>query len=726
MTKAPNLEATLAQELALKPSQVATVVALLDEGNTIPFLARYRKEATGGLDEVALRALQDALARLRRLEERRAEVTASIAEQGLLTPELERRLAEANKLSALEDLYLPYRPKRRTRATMAREKGLAPLAALFASPPRETPAEAARRFLDAAKGVATVEEALAGARDILAEQVSEDASVRGRARTLALKEGVLQAVKAPKAEDPQGKYAQYYDFSESVARVQPHRVLACDRGEAEGVLKVSVALPEARILAFMAEALQVRAPGWREQAAEAFADGFKRLLGPAIERDVRAALTESAQSHAIGVFAANLKALLLQPPLRGQVVMGVDPGFRTGCKVTVVDATGTPREPGIAIYPHEPQKQWREAIETLRRLIAKYGVTVVAIGNGTASRETEQLVAEAIKGLAGVGYVIVSEAGASVYSASEAAREEFPDLDATQRGTISIARRLQDPLAELIKIDPQAIGVGQYQHDLDQKALSHALAGVVEDAVNHVGVDLNTASAALLTHVAGLNAKVAKAILARRIERGPFRGRTELKAVKGLGDRTFEQAAGFLRIPGGDNPLDNTAIHPESYPATRRLLEKLGLNAADPQLAAQVKARRGGLNLDALASELGVGVPTLKDILDNLEKPGRDPREELPKPHLRSEVLKLDDLKPGMRLTGTVRNVVDFGAFVDIGVKNDGLVHVSELAERFVRNPLEVVSVGDVIEVEVLEVDRQRGRVSLSRKRALSSSRTGT
>jgi uncharacterized protein len=640
-------------------------------------------------------------------------VKAALVGQGVLTPELAAKLAAADKLAAIEDLYLPFRPKRRTRASQARDRGLEPLAALFHRPPRESPLEAARRFIS--PDVKTPDAALAGARDILAEEVSEDPDVRGRARTVAMKDAVLTATKAPKAEDPQGKYAQYYAFKEPVARVQPHRVLACDRGEAEGVLRVGVDLPEGHILAFMRDKFRIQATGWKEEAELAFADSLSRLLGPAIERDVRAALTEKAQAHAIAVFAANVKALLLQPPLKDKVVMGIDPGFRTGCKVVVVDRTGTPVGAGLAIYPHEPQKQWDQALKTLRDLIARHGVEIIAVGNGTASRETEALVAEAIKGTA-AAYTIVSEAGASVYSASDVAREEFPDLDATQRGNISIARRLQDPLAELVKIDPQAIGVGLYQHDLDQKALARTLAGVVEDAVNHVGVDLNTASASLLTHVAGLTKKTAAAIVSQRQAQGGFKRREELKAVKGLGERTFVQAAGFLRIPGGADPLDNTAIHPESYAATRKLLAKLELRPGDLQA---LKARRPTLDLPSLAADLGLGVPTLKDILDALEKPGRDPREELPRPHLRQDVLKLDDLKPGMRLTGTVRNVVDFGAFVDIGLKNDGLVHVSELSNRFTRNPMEVVSVGDVIEVEVLEIDTKRGRVSLSRKRAL-------
>lgn len=714
----PPLEISLASELGVSVAAVARAVALLDEGNTIPFLARYRKEATDGMDEGQLRALQQGLARLRKLESRRSEVRQSLTEQGHLTPELEQKLAAADRLSTLEDLYLPFRPKRRTRAMVARERGLAPLAELLMRGSFEDPLVAARRYVEPAREVATPEAALAGARDILAEQASEDPHVRGRARHLSMQQAVLTASKAPKSEDPQGKYAQYYAFSEPVARLLPHRVLACDRGEAEGVLKIGVDLPEERILGMMREQHVPRQGAWRTEAEAALTDGLKRLLGPSLERDVRAALTEKAQAHAISVFAANLKALLLQPPMHGRVVLGIDPGFRTGCKVAVVDPTGKPLVEGFAIYPHEPQKRWSQAKETLRSLIQRHGVAVIAIGNGTASRETEQLVAETIQGT-DARYVIVSEAGASVYSASEVAREEFPTLEATQRGTLSIARRLQDPLAELVKIDPQAIGVGLYQHDLDQKALGSALQGVVEDAVNHVGVELNTASAALLTHVSGLNKKVASALVAHREGKGPFKRRADLKAVKGLGDRTFVQCAGFLRIANGTDPLDNTAIHPESYEPTHRLLKKLGIALDDKQLGSAVQAARKNLDLAGVAQELGLGLLTLTDILDSLEKPGRDPREDLPKPHLRQDVLKLEDLKPGMRLTGTVRNVVDFGAFVDIGVKNDGLVHVSELSDRFIRNPLEAVSVGDVVEVEVLDFDSKRGRVSLSRKRVL-------
>lgn len=697
------IETLIAREMGLSNTQVQRVIALLDEGNTIPFLARYRKEATEGLDEVQLRTLQDHLLRLRKLEDRKKEIHSSLEEQGKLTSELALAIEKADKLSTLEDLYLPFRPKRRTRAMVAREKGLEPLADFFNHPPQEAPLVVAQKFLGA--DVATAEEALAGARDILAERVAEDPSIRGWARQKTLEEGVLLS-KRGKGEDPQEKYTLYYAFEEPLRKIQLHRVLACDRGENEGILKVSIQAPEEQILKRMKLGIP-QARLWREEAEQAIEDSWKRLLFPAIERDVRGLLTERAQAHAIAVFAANIKSLLLQPPLKGKVVLGLDPGFRTGCKVVVVDQTGKPLVEGFPIYPHEPQRQWDAAIQKLKDMIQRYAVEIIAIGNGTASRETEQLVAETIKGTA-TQYLIVSEAGASVYSASDVAREEFPQLDATQRGTISIARRLQDPLAELVKIEPKAIGVGQYQHDLDQKALEQALDGVVEDAVNGVGVNLNTASVPLLTRVAGLNKKVATAILEHREKVGPFQSRTELKKVKGLGDRTFQQCAGFLRIPDGKEPLDNTAIHPESYKPAKQLLSRLGGQSHE------------NLDLEKLSKELELGIPTLQDILDNLEKPGRDPREDLPAPHLRSDVLKLEDLKPGMRLVGTVRNVVDFGAFIDIGVKQDGLVHISELSNRFLKHPLDEVSVGQVVEVEVLEIDSKRNRISLSRKRTLN------
>ena len=714
-----KLVLALVEDTGFTAAQVQRVVALLESGNTIPFLARYRKEETGGLDERGLRAIESAWGRLSQLEARREEIREALIGQGVLTPDLTRLLDAARTQSALEDVYLPYRPKRRTRAGIARERGLETLAELFTQPTRERPLDAARRFIEKVPEIVTPEAALAGAMDILAERISEDPTVRGRARTISLKEATLQVSRNPKVEDPQGKYAQYADFTESVQRAAPHRVLAIDRGEAEKILKVSVQLPDAHILRFMQDALKVPNPDWCAHADAALQDGLKRLLGPALERDIRQTLTEKAQAHAITVFAANVKALLLQPPLKGRVVLGIDPGFRTGCKVVVVDPTGRPLGDGTVIYPHEPQKQWQAAIATLRHLMTTYHVDVIAIGNGTASRETEQLVAETVAGTA-VRYAIVSEAGASVYSASEVAHEEFPDLDATQRGTISIARRLQDPLAELVKIDPASIGVGMYQHDLDQTLMQRTLAGVVEDAVNHVGVDLNTASVSLLTHVAGLNQKVARAVVNERVAQGPFRRRAALKGVKGLGAKTFEQCAGFLRILDGDEPLDATAIHPEAYPAVQKLLRQLGLRLDGADVAGAIRARRAVLDVPGLAQVCGVGVPTLEAMLEALARPGRDPREDLPAPHLRSDVLKLSDLKVGLRLTGTVRNVVDFGVFVDIGLKQDGLIHVSELATQFVKDPYALVSVGDVLEVLVIDVDAQRGRIALSRKQAIA------
>lgn len=716
MTPTASDLARFASELGLQVSQLLPSAALLDEGNTIPFLARYRKEATGGLDEVQLRALQERLERWRKLEERREVIREALQAAGVLSPDLLTKLSAVDKLASLEDLYLPYRPKRRTRASIARDLGLAPLAGMMLRPSRQAPDEAARPYVRSE--MPTVEDVLALARDIVAEQVVEEPEMRGRARKLSLQESMLTARKGPKAEDPQGKYTQYYAFAEAVRRIAPHRVLACDRGEAEGVLKVEVQLPDERILSWLRERHVPADSRWRPEVEKALTDGYKRLLAPSLERDVRQALTEQAQSHAITVFGRNLKALLLQPPLRGQVVLGIDPGFRSGCKVAVVDPTGLPRGKASVIHPHEPQNRWDEAKQTLRTLIQRHAVTVVAIGNGTASRETEQLVAETLKGTE-LRYTIVSEAGASVYSASETAREEFPDLDVTERGTISIARRLQDPLAELVKIDPQAIGVGLYQHDLEQKALGAALDGVVEDAVNSVGIDLNTASASLLTHVAGLNPRIARQIVLYRNQQGPFRRRADLLKVKGLGEKTYEQCVGFLRLPEGAEPLDNTGIHPEAYLAVRKLMAFWGQampgGVALPKLPDEAEQA-------SLAARLEIGLPTLRDILQQLEKPGRDPRDELAPMQLRQDVLKLEDVKVGMRLMGTVRNVVDFGAFVDIGVKQDGLVHVSELAERFVRNPLEVVSVGEVLEFEVMDVDLKRGRVSLSRKRVLTAS----
>jgi uncharacterized protein len=731
----PPIESRLARELSLGQSQVERTVALLDEGNTIPFITRYRKEATGGLDEEQLRKLADRLQYLRNLEARRAEVLKLLDEGSHLTPELAAQLSAAETLQAIEDIYLPFRPKRRTRAQVAREQGLQPLAdALLAQEAGGQSREAlAAPFVDPERGIADVEAAYAGARDIVAETVAETAAVRQAVREATRRTGVVRAARKDEAADAEGKYRLYYEFGEALTTLPPHRILAINRGEREGALKVEV---EANHEAFIATLQRRYATGRgfvADEARAAVADGYKRLLAPAIERDLRGDLTERAEEHALTIFAANLRGLLLQPPLRGRIVMGIDPGYRTGCKVAVVDATGKYLEGGV-IYLHQPDK----ARETLLRTAQKWGVQVVAIGNGTASRETETLVAEVIRGIGDRGwgavdnshppspilhpplrYVMVSEAGASVYSASQAAREEFPDLDATQRGNVSIARRLQDPLAELVKIDPKALGVGLYQHDVDQKRLGAQLEMVVESCVNYVGVDLNTASAALLGYVAGLNSKTAKAVVAHRDANGPFGSRQQLLKVKGLGPKAFEQAAGFLRLPDAPDPLDHTAIHPESYAAARKLIATFGADGELPNVAAGVRAQlEGGRTLAQLAAELGVGEPTLADILEAMAKPGRDPRDDAAPPILRADVLKMEDLQPGMWLKGTVRNVVDFGAFVDIGVKQDGLVHVSELADRFVKNPLDVVQVGDVVDVRVLSVDAARGRIGLSMRKA--------
>jgi uncharacterized protein len=702
-------------------------VALLDEGNTIPFITRYRKEATGGLDEEQLRALADRLQYLRNLEARREEVRAHLEQGGHLTEELATLLAGAETLQAIEDIYLPFRPKRRTRAQVAREQGLQPLAdALLAQDTGgKSRDELAAPLVDPEKGVADVEAAYAGARDILAETIAETAQVRQAVREATRRTGMLRAVRKEESADAEGKYRLYYDFGEKLAALPPHRILAINRGEREGVLKVDL---EANHDAFIGT-LQRRyatAPGWiGDEARAAVSDGYKRLLAPAIERDLRNELTERAEAHALTVFAANLRGLLLQPPLRGKVVMGIDPGYRTGCKIAVVDATGKYLEGGV-VYLHQPDK----AKETLLQTVRKWSVQIMAIGNGTASRETEALVAEVIRGMGDgaqppssiphppLRYVMVSEAGASVYSASEAAREEFPDLDATQRGNVSIARRLQDPLAELVKIDPKALGVGLYQHDVDQKRLGEQLEAVVESCVNFVGVDLNTASAALLGYVAGLNSKTARAVVAHRDAGGPFSSRKQLLKVRGLGPKAFEQAAGFLRIADAPDALDNTAVHPESYAAARALIDRFE-GAPLPEVAARVRQlfAVGQATPARLAADLGIGEPTLLDMLDALARPGRDPRDDAPPPILRADVLKIEDLQPGMWLKGTVRNVVDFGAFVDIGVKQDGLVHVSELADRYVRNPLDVVQVGDVVDVRVLIVDVARGRIGLSMRK---------
>jgi uncharacterized protein len=705
----------VARELNLARAGVAAAVALFDEGNTIPFVARYRKEMTGALDEEQLRQVEARVGYLRRLAERKEAVLKSIEEQGKLTPELEAAIKAAETLQLVEDLYLPYKPKRRTRATIARERGLEPLADLLLAQEEEGPLEErATEYLS--EEVPDVEAALAGARDILAERITEDAALRGEARRLALGRSfvVCELAGEEKEVDAGGKYRLYHDLTLPLGEVQPHQWLAISRGEAEGALKVHLELPDEEIVDLF-EIGFLRGPRRpiRDQVEAAIGDGYRRLLAPSLERDLRSAQSEEASKHGIQIFASNLRSLLLQPPLRGRVVMGIDPGLRTGCKVAVVDATGKLLGT-TTVYVHRPGRPWEEAKRSLAAAAESARVEVIAVGNGTGSRETEQLVAELIEDFPQLRYTMVNEAGASVYSASRLAREELPDLDVSLRGAVSIARRLQDPLAELVKIDPRSIGVGLYQHDVDQKELTQALDAVVESVVNYVGVDVNTASPALLRYVAGLSRSVAGNVVAYRDEHGPFQKRSDLKKVKGLGPKAYEQAAGFLRVPESANPLDNTAIHPESYPVVKRLLELAGTRLKARDMMGRVRAVRDELGLEGLAVLLEVGEPTLADILDGLERPGRDPRDELPAPILRRDVLKMEDLREGMRLKGTVRNVVDFGAFVDIGVKQDGLVHVSKMADRYVRDPFEVVSVGDVVEVTVVSVDLERGRIGLS------------
>ncbi len=703
-----NYDQKLAAQLGLRPAQVASTIELLDGGNTLPFIARYRKEITGGLDEDQIRQLLESVTRLRAVDERRDTIVASIEEQGLLTPELHGQIAAAETLTELEDLYQPYKPKRRTRASIARDLGLQPLADLILAQARtsQTPEQLAASFISDA--VPTAEAALAGARDIAAETISDNAEVRGQTRLKAMRFGLMQARKIKDAQDDKGVYQLYYEFEYRLDRIKPYQVLAINRGEAEKVLRVSIDIAERdwRQAVEMVFRADRRSP-LAEQLELAIDDAARRLLLPAIERDVRAALTEQAEAHAITVFATNLRGLLNQPPLTGQTVLGLDPGYRTGCKVAVVDPTGKVLATDT-IYPHEPQRRWNDALRTLAALVEQYGVTLITIGNGTASRETEQLAAELTRG-GGLHYLIVNEAGASVYSASPLARAELPDLDVTLRGAVSIARRAQDPLAELVKIDPQSIGVGMYQHDVNQKRLTEALDGVVETVVNRVGVDVNTASPALLTHVAGIGPKLAERIVAHRNTAGPFRSRTALQKVGGLGPKAFEQAAGFLRIREGDEPLDASAIHPESYAVAQGLLARAGLkqDAALAEREAALDRLQAAVPLDVLAAELHTGVPTLTDIIEQLIRPGRDPRADLPAPILRSDVLSMDDLLPGMRLNGTVRNVVDFGAFVDIGVKQDGLLHRSQLPPGYILN------LGDIIQVDILNVEKERGRISL-------------
>ncbi len=705
----------LAQELEIKPWQVEAAVKLIDEGNTIPFISRYRKEATGSLNDEVLRKLFERLNYLRNLEEKKAQVLATIEEQGKLTPELRAQIEAAQTLVVVEDLYRPYRPKRRTRATIAKEKGLEPLANLILlQMTKNSPEKEAEAFLSEEKEVHTVQEAIEGAKDILAEAVSDEADYRIRIRAMTMKEGMLTS--EAKDEEAQSVYEMYYHFSEPLAKVAGHRVLALNRGEKEKFLTVKIEAPEEKVLQYLEKQVIKRDnPHTSPILREVVQDSYKRLIAPAIEREIRSELTEKAEDGAISVFGKNLEQLLMQPPIAGQVVLGWDPAFRTGCKLAVVDATGKVLDTTV-IYPTAPTNETkiRAAKDTVKKMISKYGITLISLGNGTASRESEQVIVDMLKEVPQkVAYVITNEAGASVYSASKLATEEFPNFDVGQRSAASIARRVQDPLAELVKIDPKSIGVGQYQHDMNQKKLGEALDGVVEDSVNRVGVDLNTASAPLMEHISGITKAIAKNIVAYREENGSFRSRRELLKVPKLGPKAFEQCAGFMRISGGTEALDATSIHPESYEAAGKLLEELGYTkdwVREPGVKV-IQIR----DYKKMAEKLGIGEPTLRDIVQELCKPGRDPRDEMPQPILRTDVLEMKELKEGMILKGTVRNVIDFGAFVDIGVHQDGLVHISQLSnKKFVKHPLEVVSVGDIVEVKVLGVDMQKKRISLT------------
>ena len=702
----------LARELNRPAEHIENVVRLLDEGNTIPFIARYRKELHGSMDDTALRTLEERLAYLRNLTERKESVKASIAEQEKLTDELAAAIDAAQTLAEVEDLYRPYKPKRRTRATVAKEKGLEPLAALLFAQERDCPKpeDAAADYLSAEKGVETVADALQGANDIVAEWISDDAAIRRSLRELLEKRGTLRSLAATEEDSV---YRLYYDFEQPLSRIQGHQILAINRGEKEKMLSAAVLLDRELALPLLRRAVVKPGSAAMEFVKAAAEDAYDRLIYPSLEREMRAALTDKASEGAIKMFALNLKPLLMQPPVKGHVTMGLDPGYAHGCKVAVIDATGKVLDTTV-VYPTYGERQKNEAITKLAQLVKKHGVEHIAIGNGTASRETEQMTVELIHRVGGgLSYMIVSEAGASVYSASKLAAEEFPQFDVNLRSAVSIARRLQDPLAELVKIDPKAIGVGQYQHDMPQKELDASLNAVVEDCVNAVGVDLNTASPSLLTRVAGLNGTIAKNIVAFREENGVFTTRRQLLKVAKLGPKAFEQCAGFLRVPESKNVLDNTGVHPESYDATKGLLELLG---ATPKDARDLPARLNAYGAEKAAEALGVGVPTLRDIAKELSKPGRDPRDELPAPILRTDVLDIKDLKPGMVLTGTVRNVIDFGVFVDIGVNQDCLVHISQVCNKFIKHPSEAVAVGDVVKVVVLDVDEKKHRISLSMK----------
>jgi uncharacterized protein len=706
----------ISEELNIKQSQTEAAVKLIDEGNTIPFIARYRKEMTGALNDEVLRNLDERLKYLRNLEERKESVLSSIEEQGKLTEELKKQIQEADTLVAVEDLYRPYKQKKRTRATIAKEKGLEPLANIILLQMTNRPLEEeAKAFLSEEKGVDTVEDAIAGAQDIIAENISDEAEYRTYIREVTMKEGNI--VSKAKEESAESVYEMYYDFSEPVRKMAGHRVLAINRGENEKVLTVKVETNDERVLNYLYKKIIFKDnPYTTPLLKAAVEDSYKRLIFPAIEREIRNELTEKAEDGAIKVFGKNLEQLLLQPPVAGHVVLGWDPAFRTGCKLAVVDPTGKVLDTTV-IYPTEPQNKVRESKEILKKLIKKYGITLISVGNGTASRESEKVIVELIKEIdEKVQYVIVNEAGASVYSASKLATEEFPNFDVGQRSSASIARRLQDPLAELVKIDPKSIGVGQYQHDMNQKKLGEALSAVVEDSVNKVGVDLNTASASLLEYISGISKTVAKNIVAYREENGRFTDRKQLLKVAKLGPKAYEQCAGFMRITDGKNPLDNTSVHPESYEAAEKLLTKLGFDKnalREGKLTGITKMVR---DYKKTAEELGIGEMTLRDITKELEKPGRDPRDEMQKPILKSDVMEMTDLKPGMILKGTVRNVIDFGAFVDIGVHQDGLVHISQMSDKYIKHPLEAVSVGDIVDVAVMSVDVSKKRIQLTMK----------
>ena len=709
----------IAEELNIRENQVEAAVKLIDEGNTIPFIARYRKEVTGNLSDETLRDLGERLTYLRNLEARKEEIIRLIDEQGKLTDELTVKIASTMVLSELEDIYRPYRPKKRTRATIAKEKGLEPLAnIIYLQAEKRDLYEIAKEYINKEKGVETEDDAIQGALDIIAENIADNADYRKKIKSFCFREAIITS-KSIK-EDEKSPYEMYYDFREGILRIPSHRILAINRGEKEEFLKVKIEKPDEKILEYLKkQIIKDYKSMYYEPLSKVIEDSYKRLIEPSIEREIRNDLTERSEEKAIKVFGKNAKQLLLQPPIKGMTVMGFDPAYRTGCKIAVIDKTGKLLAT-TTVYPTEPQNDVEGAKNTLKALILKYDVNMIAIGNGTASRESEKFVSDMIKEISGnLYYAIVSEAGASVYSASKLATEEYPDINVSLRGAISIARRLQDPLSELVKIDPKAIGVGQYQHDVNQKKLSESLTGVVEDAVNSVGVDVNTATPSLLSYVSGINETVAKNIVKYRDENGELKTRKELLKVPKLGQAAFKQCAGFIRIFNGKNPLEVTAVHPESYEAAEKLLTILGYSVdslTQKEKLENLKNDLSKVNISKISKELGVGELTLKDIIEELSKPGRDPREEMPKPILRSDVLKFEDLQEGMELTGTVRNVIDFGAFVDIGVKHDGLVHISEMSDKFIKNPSEIVSVGDIIKVKVIGIDREKQKVSLSMK----------